>query len=560
MQSTDAGARPKPEAAAQTGGGNGTGRTLGKEIAIRLRWLRHRLAMGIGSLPAGVDHEKVLAEVAEEGALGVRYLFMVVMASAIATLGLLLSSPAVIIGAMLISPLMGPIMLLGFSLCLLDLHAMRRSLISLVAGVAGALIIAILIVMFSPLREATPEILARTRPNLFDLLVAIFSGLAGGYSVIHRKGAAIVGVAIATALMPPIAVVGFGLATFNLVIAGGAFFLFMTNLLAIALSVTGLAWLHGFATVHAKRFARWQTAMVLVVFVALSLPLGLSLRDIAYETRVTNIVREQAMMPFAGQDAELNAISVSFPAGKPIAIQQTVLTHARVADAEAQLQKRYKELLGRDVDMTLNQVLVADDQTLDAGRVRELAASSIAPLRLRIEQLDARVDTEAVIRAAVPFRTLAIDINSTVQSVRIIPTADTALGLAGLHEAEGVLAARFTGWDVRVLPPEQPVPDIPFATGAVLDDAGKAAIDVAVWCLRAWDIKKAEVRGEAALGGGTAAGRKLSLERADAVAVALRAAGIETTAVSSYGEKGQAEEERRLGRLHFEAARVVPQH
>lgn len=514
--------------------------------------------MGIGSLPRGIDHAGVLSEVNEDGCLSVRYVFMVVMASAIATLGLLLSSPAVIIGAMLISPLMGPIMLLGFSLCLLDFDAMRRALISLASGVAAALVIAIVIVMVSPLREATPEILARTRPNLFDLLVAIFSGLAGGYSVIHRKGGTIVGVAIATALMPPIAVVGFGLATFNIVIAGGAFFLFMTNLLAIALSVTGLAWLHGFATVHAKRFARWQTGMVLLVFVALSLPLGLTLRDIAYETRVTNIVREQALMPFEGQQAELSAIRVQFPAGSPIQIQQTVLTHARVAGAEEKLQQLYKELLGRDVDMTLNQVLVADDQTLDAGRVRELAASSIAPLRLQIEELDARVDTEADLRAAVPFRTLAVDVNSSAKSVRIIPATDTQLGLAGLHEAETQIAARFAGWDIRVLPSQQDLPRIPFASANTLDDTGKSVLDVVVWCLRAWDVKQVDVRGHATLGGGTAAGRRVALARALAVADALKAAGIEATPVSAYGAAGQAAEERRLGQLFFEAVEVLP--
>lgn len=532
-------------------------KSLARQLAVRLRWVRRRLAMGIGSLPDKIDKEAVFAEVQEEGQLGGRYVFMVVMASAIATLGLLLSSPAVIIGAMLISPLMGPIMLLGFSLCLLDFDAMRRSLVSLSAGVAGALIIAILIVMFSPLRDATPEILARTRPNLFDLLVAIFSGLAGGYSVINRKGATIVGVAIATALMPPLAVVGFGIATFNMVIAGGAFFLFMTNLLAIALSVTGLAWLHGFATVHAKRFARWQTVMVLVVFVGLSLPLGFALRDIAYETRVTNIVREQALGPFEGQEAELSSIRVSFPPGRPIEVQQTVLTHKRVADAEERLSKQYEALLGRAVDMRLNQVLVADDETLDARRVRELAASSIAPLRQQIELMDQQQNTADAIRSAIPFKTLAVDIDTGAQVAKVIPAQTTAMTLAALHEAEGQLSARFSGWTVRILPAEQVLPDVPFANGAELDAEGKAAVDVIAWALGAWDKGKAEVQGRAKLGGSASANRKLALDRATAVAEALKAAGIEATAVSAYGQSGQAGEERRLGQLHFESASVV---
>ena len=129
-----------------------------------------------------VDHEDVVAHVRDDGQLSGRYIFMIVMSCAIATLGLLLSSPAVIIGAMLISPLMGPIMLFGFSLSELKLSFLRKSAVSLVVGVLSALLISILIVKLSPLTDPTPEIVARTRPNFFDLLVAVFSGLAGGYN------------------------------------------------------------------------------------------------------------------------------------------------------------------------------------------------------------------------------------------------------------------------------------------------------------------------------------------------------------------------------------------
>lgn len=533
-------------------------KTLWRRLAVRARWIRGLLTRGIGSLPDGIDHAAVLDEVEADGKLGVRFVFMVVMASAIATLGLLLSSPAVIIGAMLISPLMGPIMLLGFSLCVLDFYELRRSLVALGAGVIGALAIAILIVMFSPLREATPEILARTRPNLFDLLVAIFSGLAGGYSVINQKGATIVGVAIATALMPPLAVVGFGIATFNFVIAGGAFFLFMTNLLAIALSVTGLAWLHGFATVHAKRFARWQTGAVLVVFLALSLPLGFALRDIAYETRVTNIVREQAMAPFDAEASELSSLSVRFPAGGPIEIQQTVLVHDRVPDAERQLAARYEELLQRPVEMRLNQVLLADDETLDARRVSELAASSIAPLRQQVEQLDQRQADAEAIRTAVPFKTLAVDIDPATRVVRIIPARDTSLGLAALMEAEQQLAAGFTGWLIRVVPAVQPLPAVAFGSNAEIDASGRETVNVMIWAMRAWDTKSCIVEGRASLAGRASVNRSLAANRAEAVAELMEAAGFEVETRNGFNTNGQAAAERQLGALYFASAVVTP--
>ncbi len=136
-------------------------------------------------------------------------------------LGLLLSSPAVVIGAMLISPLMSPILGLGFSLALFDFAEMRRSLTALAIGSAAAVIFTVVIVTASPLKATTAEILARTRPSLFDLLVALFAALAGTFAIIRGRGETIVGVAIATALMPPLAVVGYGIATWNLPVLAG---------------------------------------------------------------------------------------------------------------------------------------------------------------------------------------------------------------------------------------------------------------------------------------------------------------------------------------------------
>ena len=111
-----------------------------------------------------IDHEAVVDHACEEGQISGRYAFMAVMSCAIATLGLLLSSPAVIIGAMLISPLMGPIMLMGFSLSILDLAALRRAILTMALGVLAAVTISFLIVRLSPLTEITPEIIALIQP------------------------------------------------------------------------------------------------------------------------------------------------------------------------------------------------------------------------------------------------------------------------------------------------------------------------------------------------------------------------------------------------------------
>lgn len=163
------------------------------EINARIRRIRQ---WWYNKYVLSIDHEAVIQHVREEGRLTSRFSFMVTMACAIAILGLLLSSPAVVIGAMLISPLMAPIMSLGFSICLLDIQQMKKAIESVSVGVLLALLVSWMIVTLSPITDATPEIMARTQPNLFDLLIAIFSGLAGGYAVIKRKGETIVGVAL----------------------------------------------------------------------------------------------------------------------------------------------------------------------------------------------------------------------------------------------------------------------------------------------------------------------------------------------------------------------------
>ncbi|MBA3897656.1 MAG: DUF389 domain-containing protein, partial [Sphingomonadaceae bacterium] len=176
-----------------------------------------------------VDHQAVFDRIFSESGWSARYAFMTLMSAGIAILGLLLSSPAVVIGAMLISPLMRPILGLGFALALFDFKELRRALAALGLGVVLAILLTVAIVMVSPLKATTGEILSRTRPNLFDLLVALFSAMAGTFAIVRGRGETIVGVAIATALMPPLAVVGYGLATWNMAVFGGSLALFVTN-------------------------------------------------------------------------------------------------------------------------------------------------------------------------------------------------------------------------------------------------------------------------------------------------------------------------------------------
>lgn len=181
------------------------------------------------------SREEIFQDASEGRQFDAVYFAMLVLSCLIALLGLLLNSPAVIIGAMLISPLMGPILTCGLALTTADWRLGKKAGWNVVLSVAEAVLIAAIATKLSPLKDATPEILARTNPNLMDLLVAFFSGLAGTLAMSSRTAGLMIlpGVAIATAVMPPLATIGFGVSTGQWAVARGAFMLFFTNFMAI---------------------------------------------------------------------------------------------------------------------------------------------------------------------------------------------------------------------------------------------------------------------------------------------------------------------------------------
>lgn len=193
----------------------------------------------------------------------------------VASVGLNVSSTAVVIGAMLISPLMGPIVGLGFSVAINDIDTMRRSLVNLGVMVGLSLITAFLYFKLSPLTELTPELEARTYPTILDVLVAIFGGLALIIAK-TKKGTIITvisGVAIATALMPPLCTAGYGLAVWNLGYFGGAMYLFTINAIFIALSTFVVSKILKFPlvkyanSIRRKRIAQIASTIAVIVII-----------------------------------------------------------------------------------------------------------------------------------------------------------------------------------------------------------------------------------------------------------------------------------------------------
>lgn len=162
-------------------------------------------------------------------------LWILIFAIFIASLGLNVNSNAVIIGAMLISPLMGPIIGIGLSVGINDLLLLKKAVSNLSLAVVVALATSTLYFLISPLNEAHSELLARTYPTIYDVFIALFGGFAGTLAIFSKnKGNVIPGAAIATALMPPLCTAGYGVATWQWNFFLGAFYLFIINTVFIA--------------------------------------------------------------------------------------------------------------------------------------------------------------------------------------------------------------------------------------------------------------------------------------------------------------------------------------
>lgn len=197
--------------------------------------------------------QEVIARITKDAVFEGTNLWILVFAIFIASLGLNVNSTAVIIGAMLISPLMGPIMGIGLGAAVNDLALLKLAAKNFSFAVVVGLATSLVYFAITPLNDAYSELLARTTPTIYDVLIAIFGGLAGILATSSKqKGNVIPGVAIATALMPPLCTAGYGLATLNFKFFFGAFYLFSINTVFISLATYFTSRLLRFPEKHLK--------------------------------------------------------------------------------------------------------------------------------------------------------------------------------------------------------------------------------------------------------------------------------------------------------------------
>lgn len=223
-------------------------------------------------LREGAEEKKVIIEnVKDDSDFSSARLWTLVFAIGVASVGLNINSIPVVIGAMLISPLMGPVVSIGLAMAINDWGLMRRSLRNLFILTVISIGISTLYFALTPITNAQSELLSRTQPTIFDVLIAIFGGIAGFIGVSRAKHSNIIpGVAIATALMPPLCTVGYGIGTLQPQFIFGAFYLFLINCIFICLSALLVAKYLKLPRVHyddLKHQRRVRTVISIIIVV-----------------------------------------------------------------------------------------------------------------------------------------------------------------------------------------------------------------------------------------------------------------------------------------------------
>ena len=306
----------------------------------------------------------IYKSVLDSSHVDIEYVALLALAGLIALFGLLQNSTAVIIGAMLISPLMNPILSAALALLLGDGNLGKRSAVVLASSVAGVIGITWFVASFTPLTQATPEILARTAPNLLDLFIAFLSGLAGTLALRGGSVAMTIlpGVAIAVAVVPPLSVVGYGLSTHQGSIAGGAFLLFVTNLVSIVISAAAVFRVMGFQPRREAEQGRWKlkyrVGLSVLVLLLLSIPLFLTLRKAAIDLSVRAEVRRELTSAFQTDNASVSDFNYSqLKNGLQIRVTLRATKYVE-RDAIRSVENSLRSKFGPGTNLLIDQILV----------------------------------------------------------------------------------------------------------------------------------------------------------------------------------------------------------
>ncbi|MDD2319894.1 MAG: TIGR00341 family protein [Geobacteraceae bacterium] len=348
-----------------------------------------------------INRESVIKSIYDDVEISAGYFLLLSLANLIALCGLIVNSAPVIIGAMLISPLMQPILSVGFAFLTGNRTIWRMALKKIILSLAVTLAVAGIATWLSPLQETTNEILSRTSPNLYDLLIAMLAGIAGAVAICTKKNflTIIPGVAIATAVIPPLSVAGFGIGTGSMRIFLGGFFLFFTNFVAIIFATCAVLFYYGF-TPTVDSYLGGSSLRKRIVYLAsvlciISIPLVYTLRESINQIRLQKLVQATLKQEFDKQGLS-RLTSFTQKEGKEGALEVDAvisttkyLSEKNIAVSEKNIGRNLK----RPVTFRLEQIKVQPGGLRDEPIKPTLAPVTIQPRRPMEIVGDARMQT-----------------------------------------------------------------------------------------------------------------------------------------------------------------------
>jgi len=291
------------------------------------------------------EYRDLFVALRENATLSSPFLVLMVLSVLLALTGLYANSAPVIIGAMILAPLMSPIISMAMGIVRTEPALLRNSVRTLVIGIGSALACAISVAWLMPLENLTQEMQARLSPTLLDLSVAVISGVAGAYAHAKEEVAkSLAGVAIAVALVPPLSVAGIGIGWADWAMARGAFLLFITNLVGISLAASLTFLVLGFAPF---KYAKKGLGITLVLMAAIVVPLSLAFVDLVEQGRISRQI-PNGDIGLSGEPVNVRVLKVT--AGQMPVVRVILSSSRRLDETHVDaLKTLIRERTGRTV-------------------------------------------------------------------------------------------------------------------------------------------------------------------------------------------------------------------
>ncbi len=400
--------------------------------------LKRRLHDVLNLLQDKDDEQTIVQNIRDDVEFRGARIWVLICAIFIASLGLNVNSTAVIIGAMLISPLMNPIVGLGLGLAIYDITLVRRSLRNLGIMVLISITTATVYFYISPLSQAQSELLARTQPTIYDVLIAIAGGVAGILANSTKiKGNIIMGVAIATALMPPLCTAGYGLSQGSLSYFLGASYLFSINTIFIALSTWGVVRLMrfrpvAFVSAERERKIRHWIIWITIGFIAPSVYTGFGLvRHSITDDAVNRFVRNE-LNGHGHQALKYNLVKTDSVTYLDVALLGRKVDSLERDSLEGLMHHQYGL---EEVSLSLRQDFVSSVESADLELTKELLMKQLYSKQEELFRIQQR-EQDSLMKIITQSRTNSDELRSIEREMLVLYPQLSACRLAQLDFEE----------------------------------------------------------------------------------------------------------------------------